>query len=624
MSCARGFRSRAGRSSATYAEIERLNALIREMEGDARLATSSLRRTRARPVNRVALVSSEPIRPRMGGIGVRYLEMARYRLPRGHRRGRSSRRRRSKRRAAAAGARCAIVSSRSPRLARRPGSATSDAIVAQGQLANDVAARRARPRRWPSISTIRGWSRTSTTSKALGLDPYRNDHATWVLQLSRGDFFLCSSEEQRLFYLGFLTALGRVNPERVARRSRPRSARRRGAVRRARRAAAARPLPAAARGRASGGSSSAALYDWYDPWTLLDALERLERARPGACSSSAIPNPASTPQTPLCARSRRAAGAARLVGKPGARRSTGCRPSVASTCCATSTCWSRRTGRASRPTLSLRTRFLDALAAGCPVVDQRGRRSARARSSERGAGWVVPPGDAAGARGRASRRRSRSGAAVERASARGRALAREFALGRALRAARRLPASARAGRDQGALRLRPDDRRAGRPARLPAAAPARRRSACEAARDAGGRARSLSVLILSLERARASRDLPRGARRAGTIPASPWEILVLDNGSSDGTAAWLRGARTRAVRLVESARQPRLLRRQQPAGRARRRRRGGAAQQRHPARAATGSRRSSTPGARRRPTSPRSPAGSSTGRASGSTSAAAC
>ncbi len=46
----------------------------------------------------------------------------------------------------------------------------------------------------------------------LGLDPYRTDHATWRLQMARGDFFLCSSEEQRLYYLGWLTALGRVNP----------------------------------------------------------------------------------------------------------------------------------------------------------------------------------------------------------------------------------------------------------------------------------------------------------------------------------------------------------------------------------------------------------------------------
>lgn len=46
----------------------------------------------------------------------------------------------------------------------------------------------------------------------LGFEPYATDHATWRLQMARGDLFLCSSEEQRLYYLGWLSALGRVNP----------------------------------------------------------------------------------------------------------------------------------------------------------------------------------------------------------------------------------------------------------------------------------------------------------------------------------------------------------------------------------------------------------------------------
>ena len=33
----------------------------------------------------------------------------------------------------------------------------------------------------------------------LGAGVFRNDHATWMLQLERGDFFLCSSGSQRLF-----------------------------------------------------------------------------------------------------------------------------------------------------------------------------------------------------------------------------------------------------------------------------------------------------------------------------------------------------------------------------------------------------------------------------------------
>ncbi len=47
----------------------------------------------------------------------------------------------------------------------------------------------------------------------LGDRPYRHDRATLARQLRQGDLFLCSSQEQRLFYLGMLYALGRLNPE---------------------------------------------------------------------------------------------------------------------------------------------------------------------------------------------------------------------------------------------------------------------------------------------------------------------------------------------------------------------------------------------------------------------------
>ena len=93
--------------------------------------------------------------------------------------------------------------------------ADCDAAVAQGQLANDlVLAALSLP---VAIDLYDPWLVENLHYTAtLGLDPYRNDHATWVFQMSRGDFFLCSSEEQRQFYLGFLAALGRVNPERIA------------------------------------------------------------------------------------------------------------------------------------------------------------------------------------------------------------------------------------------------------------------------------------------------------------------------------------------------------------------------------------------------------------------------
>ena len=81
--------------------------------------------------------------------------------------------------------------------------------MAQGQLANDLVLEM--PGLPVAIDLYDPWLiENFAYFETLGLDPYRNDHATWALQMSRGDFFLCSSEEQRTFYLGFLAALGRV------------------------------------------------------------------------------------------------------------------------------------------------------------------------------------------------------------------------------------------------------------------------------------------------------------------------------------------------------------------------------------------------------------------------------
>ena len=47
----------------------------------------------------------------------------------------------------------------------------------------------------------------------LGDAPYLHDRATLDRQLAEGDLFLCSSREQKLFYLGLLYARGRLNPQ---------------------------------------------------------------------------------------------------------------------------------------------------------------------------------------------------------------------------------------------------------------------------------------------------------------------------------------------------------------------------------------------------------------------------
>jgi glycosyltransferase involved in cell wall biosynthesis len=333
-------------------------------------------------MTRIALLSSEPVRERMAGIGIRYLELAR-RLPR-------------------PGIEVVLISPAAsadvpqvPAEVRtfEPGKvaelvAGCDAAVAQGQLANDLVL--ACPELPTAIDLYDPWLiENAHYLPTLGLDPWRNDHATWVLQLSRGDVFLCAAQEQRLFYAGFLTALGRVNPERletdpdltglvlevpfgVPEELPPH-----------------REWLPPRRGKESrilfGG-----LYDWYDPFTLLAALEEL-----GGLDWELYvvrnPNAEGTPQS-LFARFEERCRARGWWGErvrvldwvPAERRFDLLRD-------VDLLCSPHHPSLETR--LSLRTRFLDALAAGCPVVVTEGGAVARL-VREHEAGWVVPPGDA--------------------------------------------------------------------------------------------------------------------------------------------------------------------------------------------------------------------------------------
>jgi len=348
-----------------------------------------------RSSTRIALISSEPLRQRTAGIGIRYIELAR-RLP-------------------AAGIEVVAVSPADPEetplplgVARRFVAgrlpeilADCDAAIAQGQLANDLLLEC--PHLPTAIDLYDPWLVENLHYTAeLGLDPYRNDHATWVLQLSRGDFFLCSSEEQRLYYLGFLTALGRVNPRRLE--MDPDLA---GLI---------APVPFGVpaelppyrpyldpRGTVAGAPERrllfGGLYDWYDPHTLLDALEVLEGREGGAAGSAARgwsllfirnPNPEATPQRLL----REVEGRCRERGwwqervrlidwVPAERRWDLLRDVDALVA-------PHRPSLETR--LSMRTRFLEALAAGCPVITSEGGTVARLLR-EHDAGWVAPPAD---------------------------------------------------------------------------------------------------------------------------------------------------------------------------------------------------------------------------------------
>lgn len=333
-------------------------------------------------MSRVALLCSEPIRARMGGIGIRYLELAR-RLP-GH------------------GLEIVLVTCGDPaelpedvaaaaRVFRRGRlrELLSDctAAVAQGHLANDLL--RECPR-LPAVIDLYDPFMIENLhyTETLGFDQYRNDHATSVLQLSLGDFFVCSCEEQRLFYLGFLAALGRVNPKRLA--DDPNLDRLIAAVPFGvpEEIPPYRPL-LEARAPDERRLLFGGLYDWYDPWTLLEALGELDRPL-WSVFFVRNPNPEQTPQRllreveDLCRRRGWLGGRVRIIDWVPADRRFDLLRDV-DVLVAT-----HRPNLETR--LSMRTRIVEALACGCPVVASEGGVMSDLLSRH-GAGWTVPPGD---------------------------------------------------------------------------------------------------------------------------------------------------------------------------------------------------------------------------------------
>ena len=333
-------------------------------------------------MKRVGLVCSEALGEQAAGIGIRYLEMAR-RLP-------------------GLGFDAVLVSpwrsGESPDVgsgsaeARQFDSAPlsvllgdCDAAVAQGQLANNVL------HELPDLPTAIDLYdpflvENLTHFDTLGLDPYRNDHRTWVHQLSRGDLFLCSSPEQRAYYLGFLTALGRVNPHRY--RDDPSLS---GLIVEAPFGVPDplpeyRPLlPPRAPGERRllfGG-----LYDWYDPEPLLQAFASLSapnarllfvRQPPGAQAPQRL-----LKEVEVRSRRQDPERIGFLDWVPFERRYDLLRDVDALTAC-------HLPGL--ETDLSLRTRFVDALAVGCPVLSTDGGTIPRLLK-DWDAGLVAPCGD---------------------------------------------------------------------------------------------------------------------------------------------------------------------------------------------------------------------------------------
>ena len=125
-----------------------------------------------------------------------------------------------------------------------------------------------------------------------GAEVFQHDHFTLMNSLVRGDYFLCASEAQRLFYLGLMLAAGRLNPMLFEEDPRLESL------------IGIAPFgvqaPRDVRPRDSHDILFGGIYDWYDPIAAIDAVARVRESFPDATLTFMHhPNPGITPQGKL-------------------------------------------------------------------------------------------------------------------------------------------------------------------------------------------------------------------------------------------------------------------------------------------------------------------------------------
>jgi glycosyltransferase involved in cell wall biosynthesis len=120
---------------------------------------------------------------------------------------------------------------------------------------------------------------------------FSHDWTTLMSSLSNGDFFLCASRGQRAFYLGLLTASGRVNPASFS--SDPTLDTLIDVVPFG--VPPARTVPE--KSLSSPAILFGGIYDWYDPLLAIDAVALASREIPGlSLTFVSHPNAATTPQ----------------------------------------------------------------------------------------------------------------------------------------------------------------------------------------------------------------------------------------------------------------------------------------------------------------------------------------
>jgi hypothetical protein len=245
-------------------------------------------------LKRVVVLAPEPIRPRMAGMGIRALELARALCREFEVRLLVPNEAAEAREVAGA---LEVVAVQEGALAE--GARGAYAAVVSGHAANwwfhqvpdvPVAADLYDPFPVENLHYAR----------ALGEGTAAHDRRSLALALARADFFLCASAEQRLFYAGALFDAGRIGPRNFP--GDPTLARLLAVV------PFGTPSEAAGGDRAAGRRAVGApaqgplvlfggVYDWYDPELLLEAWPAILRAHPQArLLFFESPNRETTPQ----------------------------------------------------------------------------------------------------------------------------------------------------------------------------------------------------------------------------------------------------------------------------------------------------------------------------------------
>jgi glycosyltransferase involved in cell wall biosynthesis len=179
--------------------------------------------------------------------------------------------------------------------------ARTDVIVVQGHLAHALLGRNDAP---PAVVDLYDPFIVENLHyySERGEEVFHYDQATLMTSIANGDFFLCASEAQRLFYLGVMLAAGRLNPAKFEDDPSlgtllaiapfgvppPREPGRRDL-----------PRPEVLFG---------GIYDWYDPIAAIETMLIVRESFPDATLTfTHHPNPETTPQGKLGEAMRHAA-----------------------------------------------------------------------------------------------------------------------------------------------------------------------------------------------------------------------------------------------------------------------------------------------------------------------------